>query len=45
MVEESNIPRIHKFLHSILRLFQHTDLEHTPKDLPTGYTGIPFIIG
>ena len=29
----------------ILRLFQHTELEHTPKPLPTGYKGIPFIIG
>jgi len=27
-----------------LRLFQHTELEHTPKPLPTGYKGIPFII-
>ena len=22
-----------------------TPLEHTPKPLPTGYTGIPFIVG
>ena len=28
-----------------LRLFQHTELEHTPKPLPTGYKGIPFIVG
>ena len=28
-----------------LRLFQHTELEHTPKPLPTGYNGIPFIVG
>ena len=29
-----------------LRLFQHcTPLEHTPKPLPTGYKGIPFIVG
>ena len=28
------------------RLFQHTKLEHTPKKpLPTGYKGIPFIVG
>ena len=27
-----------------LRLFQHTELEHTPKPLPTGHKGIPFIV-
>ena len=32
---------------SCLRLLnQHTELEHTPKKpLPTGYEGIPFIVG
>ncbi len=30
---------------SILRLFQHTELEHSPKPSPTGYKGIPFIVG
>ena len=29
----------------LLRLLQHTELEHTPKPLPTGYSGIPFIVG
>ena len=30
----------------ILRLFQHTELEHTPKKpLPTDYNRIPFIVG
>ena len=24
---------------------EHTPLEHTPKPLPTGYNGIPFIVG
>ena len=29
-----------------LRLFQHTELEHTPSNLlPTGYKGCPFIVG
>ena len=28
-----------------LRLFQHTFGTHTPKPLPTGYKGIPFIVG
>ena len=27
------------------RLFQHTELENTPKPLPTGYKWIPFIVG
>ncbi len=33
--------------HQNLRLFQHTfgNLEHTPKPLPTGYKGIPSIVG
>ena len=30
----------------VLRLFHHTELEHTSKrPLPTGYKGIPFIVG
>ena len=28
-----------------LRLFQHTEMEHTPIPVPTGYNGIPFIVG
>ena len=29
----------------LLRLWTNTPLEHTPKPLPTGYNGIPFIVG
>ena len=33
-------------LRAFLKLFQHTELEHTPKKpLPTGYNGITFIVG
>ena len=28
-----------------LRLWTNTPLEHTPKPSPTGYKGIPFIVG
>ena len=28
-----------------LQVLIHTPLEHTPKPLPTGYKGIPFIVG
>ena len=37
--------RVFSLVCFFIRLFQHTELEHTPKPLPTGYKGIPFIVG